>query len=119
MVGRPAGAGGGRWRPAAADKFFGDRQAQGACWDYFESRKNHTIFAFCSHSYHDENPFNLSNGEFFFIVRLKGFLHVFAKKDGNNEKIIKEGAKNAVNLKKLSNNVGTILGRALVQILRT
>jgi hypothetical protein len=65
----------------------------------FESQKNHTIFAFCSHSYLDENPFNLSNREFFFIVRLEGFPHVFVKIDEKNEKIIKEGAKNALNLK--------------------
>jgi hypothetical protein len=34
-----------------------------------------------------------------FLVRLKGFPHVFTKIDENNEKIIKEGAKNALNLK--------------------
>jgi hypothetical protein len=62
----------------------------------FQVTKNHTIFAFCSHSYHDENPFNLSNCEFFFIVQLKGFPHVFAKIDEKNEKTIKEGAKNAL-----------------------
>ena len=28
--------------------------------------KKHTIFAFCSHSFLDENPFNLFNREFFF-----------------------------------------------------
>jgi hypothetical protein len=48
----------------------------------------------------DKNPFNLSNLEFFLIVRLKGFPHVFAKLDENNKKIIKEGAKNALKFKK-------------------
>jgi hypothetical protein len=52
-------------------------------------------------NYLDENPFNLSNREFFFIVRLKGFPHVFAKIDENNGKIIKGGAGNTLNYKKI------------------
>jgi hypothetical protein len=56
--------------------------------NYFESQKKHTFFTFCSHSYLDKNPFNLSNREFFSIVQLKGSPHIFPKIDENNEKII-------------------------------
>jgi hypothetical protein len=67
--------------------------------NYFESRKTTQSSRFV-HTHFLTKIHSTCSIVSSFIVRLKGFPHVFAKIDENNGKIIKGGAENTLNYKK-------------------